>query len=323
MNLTQIRQEIYKRCKLGATPATDVAEMVDSFINNRHRDLLTAKGMEKLRDGSQPFTLNANTATYAFPENIGVIKYITDPSRNHWKLDQKDLGWLRSTGRVTGFSGAPVAWIPLGLQAMQTQPLAQTRLYVVSTGTDTGNVSVQYTIASGAQYTQVVTLNSTSAVQVGTSNTIVSAEAMTLVSTANGTISLQTGAVAANTVLNTIAPGKTSTQYLGVQFYPTPSENVSFLVDFTRNVPDLEQGYDTPLLPLDYHRLLPLGARMDMYEFQEDLDRYQIASGQYEALKRRLMDAVTGGPDRQLIPGSQGGSIAPEGGTYPASGWKF
>lgn len=320
MNLTAIRREVYQRCKLGASPANDVVQMVDGFINNRHRMILSAKGITKLRDIVVSFTTTANTAVYSLPANIGKVNYISDPNRNYWKLEQKDLAWVRQSGRLSALTGTPIVWVPLGIREVAQQPSAQTGLYVVSTGTDTGNVVVSYTTADGFQYAEEVTLNSTTAAQVGTSNTIVSAEGFKLLASANGTVSLKTAAIG-GTTLSTIPPGFTSAQYQGVQLYPTPADAWTYQIDATRNIPDLVNAYDEPLLPLDFHQLVPLGARIDMYEYQEDYDRMTTAQGQYSAMLRRLVSELSGGADRVIVPGGGSTGFSSLGPNYPADQW--
>jgi hypothetical protein len=55
--------------------------------------------------------------------------------------------------------------------------------------------------------------------------------------------------------------------------HPTPVAAEELLVDFEREIQDLADPADEPMLPLDFHDLIALLARADEYEFKSD-DRW-------------------------------------------------
>jgi hypothetical protein len=69
--------------------------------------------------------------------------------------------------------------------------------------------------------------------------------------------------------------------------WPTPSDVLNYQLDYERVIPTLSLVADTPLLPVGYHDLLALGARMDEYEYRDQVERHMVARAQYE---QRLKD---------------------------------
>jgi hypothetical protein len=81
----------------------------------------------------------------------------------------------------------------------------------------------------------------------------------------------------------------------------------------------LSNTYDEPLLPRDFHRLLSLGARIDVWDQKDNVTRKRATEIEYNRVLLRLMDKLSGGPDRIVIPGDSP-SPAPLvnlGGQYP------
>lgn len=299
MNLTQIRQDIYLRCKLGASPSNDIVQMVDGFINQRHRDILSSPGIDQLRNGHITFESESSVPTYALPPQISQIKTIYDPA-NLRRLTEQSLSWLRS--QIQTNTGLPRSWIPLGETYVLQQPEDATAMFVTSTSPgDNASATIEYTRTGGFFGTATVTMTGTTPVQIGTANDIISVEKFYLAANAVGTVTLQTSN-ANGAMLSTIATGHASERFNAIQIYPTPSSNTLYHVDYVRDIPDLVNGADEPLLPRDFHRLVAMGARLDMYEFLGD-DRRTTLQPMYDKGITTLLNYVCNHADLIVVPG--------------------
>jgi hypothetical protein len=72
------------------------------------------------------------------------------------------------------------------------------------------------------------------------------------------------------TTLVSLAPGSTSVRYLHIQLWPTPSAVITYYVDYTRELADLVQDKEEPLLPPDFHHILWKGAVSDEWMLKDD-----------------------------------------------------
>ncbi|HYE86871.1 MAG TPA: hypothetical protein VEA16_10985 [Vicinamibacterales bacterium] len=79
--------------------------------------------------------------------------------------------------------------------------------------------------------------------------------------------------------------------------WPTPAAAITYTVEGLSVIADLANDSSTPLLPLDFHDLLVLGALMREYEKGDDA-RYRIAVNRYDKrvkdLKYWLAETATG-----------------------------
>lgn len=303
MTLSEILLDTYRRLKFQDVPATGVTSRLTTFANQRHRRLLTTPGIAQLRDDTITFPTVASQQIYSLPPSIGRIKTIYDSTTNQRMLTERSIPWLRAVDpRAALTTGNPEAWIPFSVRAVQNQPAAATALYLQSTSaSDTGNVYVEYLRTGGYQASKVVAMTGLTGAQVGTDSDIIAVTKLELATAAVGTVTLQTTAIG-GTVLASINPGKAQGNYLGILLWPTPASAVTLSVDCTRNIPELVQTYDEPMLPIDFHYMIGLGIRIDEYEGMDD-DRRSAAMSEWESGIKKLINWVTNSPSLVVVPG--------------------
>lgn len=322
MTLNQIQLDVYRRTNNSDSPATAVSTRITSFINQRHRQILAMPGMERLRDDNLTFATVASTKTYAMGPAVSRIKAIYDGTTNQLKLAERTLQWLRTADPRNTTTGTPEAWVPLSIKQVQAQPAAACTLHAISTSSSDNSgvtIYVEYTRTGGYRGSATKTLNGIADVTVTTDTDVIEVDKVYLSAAAVGTVTLLDGL--AGNVLATIAKGQTYGRYLWIQLWPTPAAAVTFNVDYTREIADMANANDEPLLPPDFHYLLSVGARLDEYEKLND-PRIAIVQNQWDRGIKRLQHYVINSPDYVIVPG---GASRPGfsnlGANYPAGSW--
>ena len=112
--------------------------------------------------------------------------------------------------------------------------------------------------------------------------------------------------------------GQTRSRYEWVAFAPTPSDAITYTLDYERDATDLVNDSDEPAwLPSRFHRLLGVGARKKEYEGQDD-GRHTTAAQEYEKERRKLLAYVNNPPDQVMVPGGSRRGVSDLGGSFPA-----
>lgn len=321
MNLNAIELDVTRRLNYSDVPPPAVKSRLDGFVNQRHRQILAMPGMQRLRDDSITFASVASQATYAMGPAVSRINTIYDGTTNQLKLEERTIQWLRRVDPRLASAGTPEAWIPLSIKQTQAQP-ATTGLWAVSTSaSDTQQVFVESVRTGGyGNVSAAVTLTGTSRVQIGTLTDHISVEKFYLSTPAVGAVSLY-DAVTSGNLLATIPIGSTYARYLTIQLWPTPSGVVTYTVDYTREIADMVNASDEPLLPPDFHYLLSVGVRLDEYEKLDD-DRRQLMQDQWDKGIKRLQHYVINNADYLVIPGeSRRPRLSNLGPGFPAGVW--
>jgi len=324
VTFADILLDCYRRLRLPPAPPAATITRIKSLCNEVHRELLTAPGIARLRDGPVPIpvTITANVVRSGLPPVVSRIRGITDRTNNR-TLTELPLADLREMDPGQLFLGGPAsAYADVGYMPVQFQPTAATGLWAVSSSaTDTAGpaVFVQTITTGGYVYADTKVLNGVTRVAIG-ATVRTDHEQVTrfyLSAACVGYVSLY-NAAAAGTELARIEPGQTSQHYLTVEWFPVATVDATVYVDYTRNIPDLVQPFDEPLLPVDFHDLLGLGVRAKEYELLDD-NRESDAKGMYErrvaALKSYVLN--NGEAIASLRPRS-GGRWSRLGSTYPA-----
>jgi hypothetical protein len=141
-------------------------------------------------------------------------------------------------------------------------------------------VKVETVRTGGYAFSGAATLNGTSRVQVGTFTDHLTVEKFYVSAVGVGTISLF-DAVTAGNELARIAIGATYGRYLSIILHPTPASAITYYVDYVRNVTDMANPTDEPLLPEDFHYLLVEGALIKEWTKANDTDRRTLAERDY------------------------------------------
>lgn len=273
MNLSSLLSDLYRRLDYTSSPPTAITTRLTSFVNTTHRQILGAPGMDLFRDDTITFASVAGQAVYGLPPAISRIEALTDRT-TMLKLVQRSLGDIRAIDPGLVQTGPSDVFINRGWQQVQTQPSAATGLWVVSSSASdtTQSVKVETVRTGGYEYAGAATVNGTTRVQVGTFTDHLDVTKCYLSAAAVGTISLY-DAAAAGTELARIAIGATYARYLAIQLYPTPASAITYFVDYVRDIPDMVNATDEPLLPQDFHWVLVEGALLKEWTKLDDTRR--------------------------------------------------
>lgn len=273
MNLSSILADLYRRLDYTSTPPAAITTRLTAFVNTTHRQILTTPGMDTLRDDVLTFASVLNQVRYGLPPAISRIEAITDRT-TQLKLRQIALSDIRAMDPGLVQTGPSDAYVNHGYQQVQTQPSAATGLWAVSSaaGDTTQSVKVESVRTGGYQYSGAVTLTGTSRVAVGTFTDHLEVDKFYLSAVGVGTISLF-DAVTAGNELARIAIGGTYARYLAIQLYPTPASAITYYVDYVREILDMVNATDEPLLPQDFHYLLIEGALLKEWTKLDDTRR--------------------------------------------------
>jgi hypothetical protein len=323
MTFGEILSTEYELLRLPAAPPAATIARIKSNINKTHRKLLRTPGISRLRDDVMPITAFAGVARSGLPPVVSRIRGITDRTNNVplGQVSLADLRLMNASGSFT--SGYPTRFAVVGYRPVQLQPTAATGLWAVSSaaGDTTQAVFVQTITTGGYQYSDTKTLNGVTRVQIG-ATVRTDHEQVTrfyLSAACVGYISLYT-ASSGGTELARLEPGLTTQHYLTVEWFPVQTGDATEYVDYTRNIPELVQAFDEPLIPLDFHELLGLGARIKEYELLDD-DRIVSAKAEYREIEAALKTYVLNDGDQisSLRP-RVGGRPSAFGSNYPSTG---
>lgn len=329
MNVNALLQECYRRLNFTTpTPALGIQQRLLGFLSDAHRRLLSAPGMEGLRDETTTVTSVINQARLALPPTVARVRAVIDPVNQVRLRAMRRSDARRLNPGVVGVSGTPDFYVPVGQEHVAAQPAAATGLWVVSTSAiDAGYVDLTVTTTGGYQHTpNLVTLSGTTRAQAGTRTDITQVSTFSLQAAATGYVSLYTAAVG-GTELARIEPGRLGTKYFIVELLPTPSAAVTYTIDYTRILADFQLSVvEEPLIPEDFHYLLVVMACRREYLFNDDKARYtQYAIEEQEGM-RALRAFVLYPPDYRVKnndPEQDGGDDYGSnlGGAFPAGRW--
>jgi hypothetical protein len=287
MTLYDMRLSLCRKLGYSESPAQEVSNRLDGFLNEIHQRVLGLPGMAYVRQASATLTTVASTAQYSLPPDVARVVGIRDATNDGVLRGQSFEWYQQNEPDPTSNTGIPEVWVPIGQVAYSSQPSSATALYVVGGSTDICTCYVQGTITGGTPITASVTLTGATAVQVGSWVNFVSITKFAISDHASRTgVTLREGS-GVGTVLSTIGQGRTSARYLRIALWPTPSSALSLTLDYLRHIEDLTETNDEPLIPPDFHWVIEAGARMLEYEKQDDR-RYPTARAEYEKGLRDL-----------------------------------
>lgn len=289
MTLTQLLADYYRRTGFSTTVDSATSTRATSFLNEVQQEILSEPGMESLLFDSMTFDSVASTPQYSLPRGVGRIRQMTQTSHD-LALGVQSLHWYRSAyPDPTASTGIPEAWVDLGYVAYSVPPSNASTVFVDSTSASDTNTAYLEGIRTGGYAASVsVTMTGVTAVELTAAITDwISLTKFYLSVAAVGTVTLHEDA-SGGTELSRIPIGETRAQYRRIALAICPSSAITYTVDFERNVTDMINGTDEPVLPPQFHRLLVSGARLKEYLKQNQMDRFTVAKLEYEKGIRKL-----------------------------------
>jgi hypothetical protein len=300
MTLGTILGQLYERLNYQSSPAAAVTTRLTNVVNEAQRRILREPGLALVRDTTEGLTFasEASRAIYGLPASLSRIRAISERT-NDRALSAKSLADLRLSDPGLNATGTPWAYVPLSYRPIARLP-ASTGVWAVSSSASDTTQTIQIAgIRSAGALTgdQTVTLNGATRVALGGASAYtdyVDVTAVSLSAAAVGTVTLYDAAAAGNAIA-VIPIGATYPQYFVVQLYPIPDAAITYYVDGTLRMPELDDADDVPLLPEEFHDLLVYGALMLEYEKNDD-SRFALAERLYTKGLSRLKYAVASQP---------------------------
>lgn len=320
MNLTGILSDCYRRLNYPSVPVVPVVTRLTAFVNETYRELVAMPGMDKVRDDVMPITAYANQARTGLPPVVARIYAITDRA-NQLKLTSVNLSQLRlvDPGQITT-GGYPIRYASIGNQAVFRQPATSGIWVASSSASDVTQKAFAETVITGGYPNPTISggtaINGVTRVQIGTLATHIEVTKFYIDLVCVGSISLFDAAAAGNELAR-IPVGQTNARHWAIEWFPIQTADTTEYMDYQRQLYDLVNGTDEPVLPIDFHPLVAIGARMKEYEYLDD-SRLGAARELYIEGKSSLREFATDDGDRlsSLRPKSLRWSRL--GGNYPA-----
>lgn len=307
MTLSSLLAELYRRLNHPTSPASSVSTRLTALVNEGQQELISLPGMGTWITQHNPpltFASVANRAIYSLPQGVSRIEAIRDAT-NKRSLSAQSREWYHSTEPdPSTFTGTPEAWVPYGWSAVEKPPADASQLYVKSTSaSDTGTCYVEVIRSGGGQpITLSVAMTGVTAVTLSASVTdVVEITKFYVSQSAAGSITLHEDS-GSGTELGKITQGQTSARYQQIALWPTPSAVWTYTVDGERDLPDLSNSNDEPLIPSRFHRLLVDYALWKEFEKIDDT-RGQQAYGRWQNGVSQLKYFLTCPPDFLPISG--------------------
>lgn len=246
------------------SPTSDQTTRLTRWLNEGYRHIMAKPGREQLRDETITLTTEASRAVYALPQAVAKV-YAVWQTTNQVRVRMMTRDQYRTINAGQNQqSNFAYQWVPMGWGPVMRQP-GGTGLWVSSDSASdvTQKVNVQgfFTNGDTSPEVQSAVLNGVSRVQIGTGTTWDLLERLDITAVGVGVIRVYDAVTAGNELLR-LQPGQTSAQYQHIAFFPTPSAVIDYKFDVCLALTDLVNANDIPLLPPDFHDMLPLYARL-------------------------------------------------------------
>lgn len=309
MTFGEMLSAVYDDLGYGSSPSPDQVTRIKRWINEGYRHLMGQPGMEQLRDSTFTVTTVAGEATLALPQSVNAIYRVTQTANSmRLRMMTRDAYRTVNPGLNQNTAAPSDAYVPWGWFPVLRHPNSTGVWAVSSSASDTTQtISMNANRANGDIAAVVNTagpLTGTTRVQVGTLTDYTQITSLNLSAVAVGTVTFYDAAVGGNVLLR-LQPGFTSAQYLHVAFFPTPSAATDYLFDVQLQIESMTHNSDIPLIPPDFHDLLPLYARMRDYVRAGADPRLPEAKQEWARRTAELKFTVQFPSDYQPVAGNQ------------------
>lgn len=321
MTLGELLTDLYADLGYAASPPAAVTTLLTRDLNKAHKALLREPSLTRLRDTLSPLTFAsvADQAIYGLPTALERIRVLTERD-NDREIEPISIADLRRLDPGLSSTGTPWAYVELGYRPVQAVP-ASTGIWAVSSSAadTTQTITINGVRSAGLPTGDVTaTMTGTSRVALGTLTDYIDVTGVSLSAAAAGVVSLY-DASTGGTELAQIPIGARTSQYVCIQLYPTPTGAITYYVDGTMRIVELDDSQDSPMLPEEFHDLLAAYARMREYERKGD-SRLGVATDEWLRGLNRLKHYVSSQPGRSYVLGTASARHTSRYGPwYPAS----
>lgn len=284
MVLGQLELGLYDRLGYNSTPDSAVTRRVRAALNQAQRKIMGMKPFARLRRAVLTCTSVANTPFMVLPQAAVSIAVVADRT-NKYPLDEITLQELRFRDPGLASSSAnPNAYAIINYSAaVARDPAAQNSLWAVSdSAADGSGVSVSIEGTAGGYYRRAnLTLNGLTAVNLASSiSTWEHVTKFYMSAVASGNVTLLEGS-GVGTELARIVPGHSNGKYTQLHLSPTPSAAVTYYCDCELHVEDMININDEPMIPEDFHWLLPCEVMKVEFKKREKLALWKIEQAEW------------------------------------------
>lgn len=288
MTLGDLEADLYRRLGYAASPASEITTRLRSFLNQAQRDVLSEPGMDVLLNGTASFASVASTPQYALPPSVARIKKIFETTNDRALLGLSQDAYRTFDPDTTSNTGTPTHWVDLGWSGVAKQPSDASEIFVDSTSASDTNTAYIEGYRTGGYFVSLsVTMTGTTAVSLGAAYTdLIEITKFYLSAAAVGTVTLHEDA-SGGTELARIPIGQTFARYKRIALWPCPAAVVTYSVDYERDLPDMANAKDEPVLPVRFHPILIEGA-LTREMTKKDDSRYQTAAREYTRMLNNL-----------------------------------
>lgn len=269
---------LYTRLNYQATPATAVTTRLGDMLNQAHRMILRKAGLAELRDVTANLTFDSISTVnfYGLPPVLAKVRAITDRTNDRLLTP---LTWLAVRTGDPGLdsSGPSYGYIRVGRTAIKRLPGTTGVWAASSSAGDTTQTIMINGIRTGGIMSgdQTATLNGATRTAIGSFTDYVDVTTVSLSAVGAGLVTLYDAAASGNAIAE-IPIGHLYPLYQGVYLYPTPTSAITYYVDGSTRIIDMDDAQDVPLLPEEFHDLLIPTTLMLEYEHKDD-PRYEKA----------------------------------------------
>ena len=286
MNLTSILADSYRRLGYPTSPASAITTRLTAFANEVQQEIMSEPGMEFLLNDLVTFASIASQQQYGLTPQVVRVKQMWEIT-NDREIYPMSLGTYRGLyPDPSAVTGIPQWYVVLGEDAVSTEISTAATPYVISTSASDGAAVTAYLEGfrtGGIPFTDSKAMNGVTAVAT-TYTDVINVTKFYLSAAAVGTVTLRE-ASGVGTVLATIqAPLMSWSRQLRIALAPTPSGAVTYQVECEREVLDLVNGTDQPMIPTKFHRLIGLGIRRKEYETKDNTRYLQVTQEYRKAL---------------------------------------
>ena len=291
MNLSDLQADLYRRLGYASSPATEITTRLTAFLNQAQRDILSEPGMERLLTGTTTFASVASTPQYGLPPSVARIVKIYEATNRRTLGELSQDAYRQIQPDPTTPTGTASHYVDLGFAGVSKQPSDASDIFVDSTAAGDTNTAYIEGYRTGGYFTSLsVTMTGTTAVSLKGANLITDIVEITkfyLSAAAVGEVTLHEDA-SGGTELARIPIGQTHARYRKVALWITPASAITYSVDYERDIADMANAKDEPLVPVRFHPLLIEGALRREWAKKDDRDRFVIADREYQRMLGNL-----------------------------------
>jgi|TARA_R100001530_G_scaffold88287_2_gene61493 hypothetical protein len=295
---------------VGASTGDDVETMTKASINRIYRHMLNIVDADQERREFS-FTLASGKRQGGLPLYVKHVLNIDDDTNNK-RIYDISAREFDITYPGTDTTGPPDKAYPLGEFGVQTQisSAEKVRINSSSTSDDGANFVLRVTgLSGGVLVTETITLDGTTNTESTNTYDAGGLERITKVAASGATWSgyLTLSGATSGTTFAQIPVWWDSPTYLWYEFWPQPTEAITYTVRAIMRKPDLVNDEDWPEVDDEFHNVIVWGAAAEVMpsvgkipqsqlmtrNFQDGLRHYKQAMGMTQPNRIRVMSDVT------------------------------